>query len=115
MYKKDNPKLVENYRPIYLICIVSKIFKKKSMYVPLYNQFKNFLSKNQRGFVRKRSVMSNLLQFLKEMYVATDNDLTVAFYKDFSDAFDTMPDELLNSKPSDIGVIWCFLENLYNI
>ena len=55
VYKKDNPKLVENYRPLSLLCIESKIFE-KCMYVPLYNHFKNFLLKNQHGFVRKRSV-----------------------------------------------------------
>ena len=28
VYKRDDPKLVENYRPIYLICIENKIFEK---------------------------------------------------------------------------------------
>ena len=55
----------QNYRPISVLCIESKIFK-KCTYVPQYNILKNLLSKNQHGFVGKRSVMSNLLQFLTE-------------------------------------------------
>ena len=87
------------------------------MYVPLYNHFKNFLSKNQHGFIRKRSVMRFLLQFLNEIYVAMDKDPTaqvIAFYSDFSKAFDTVAHELLISKLCDIGVGECFLDILYD-
>ena len=44
-----------------------------------------------------------------------DNDPTaqvIAFYSDFSKAFDTMPHELLTSKLCDNGVGGCFLDIL---
>ena len=114
LYKRDNPKFVEKYRTLSLFCIERKIFE-KCMYVPLYNHFKNFLSKNQHGFVRKRSAMSNLLQFLNEIYVAMDNNSTaqvIAFCSDFFKAFDTVPHELLICKVCDIGVGGCLLDIL---
>ena len=59
--------------------------------------------------------MSNLLQFLNEIYVAMDNDPTtqvIEFYSDFFKAFDTAPNEQLISKLCDIGVGGCFLDIL---
>ena len=38
----------------------------------------------------------------------------IAFYSDFSKAFDTVPHELFMSKLSHIGVGGCFLEILYD-
>ena len=116
VYKKDNPRLVEKYRPISLLWIESKIFE-KSMYVPLYNHFKENPSKNQHGFVKKRSVMSILLHFLNEIYVTMDNDPTaqvIAFYSDFSKEVDTVPHKLLISELCDIGVGGCSLDIPYD-
>ena len=62
-------------------------------------------------------MMSNLLQFLNEIYVAMDNDpiaQVLAYYSDFSKAFDTVPYELLISKLCDIGVGGRFLDILYD-
>ena len=116
VFKEDNPKLIENFRPISLLCIESEIFE-RFMYMPLYNHFKNFLSKNQHGFVRKRSVMTNLQHFLTEIFVAMENDPTarvIAFYSDFSKAFDTVPHDLLIAKLCDIGLGGCFLDIIYD-
>ena len=75
------------------------------------------MSMNQHGFVKNRPVMSNLLHFWKEIYVAMDNDPTaraIAFYSDISKTFDTVTHELLISKPCDIVVGGCFLDILYD-
>ena len=66
-------------------------------YLPLYEHFKKNLTKDQNGFERKRSVMSNMLQFLRKFYSALDNDSKsdiVVFY-DFLKAFDKVPHKLL--------------------
>ena len=97
IHKENYPKDVENYRPIYLLNIDSKIFE-KCKYSPLYEHFKDHLSINQHGFVKKRSVMSNMLQFLNRIYKALDenpHDEIIAFYADFSKAFDKVPHKLL--------------------
>ena len=90
VYKKDSPKLVENYRPISLLCIDGRFSKSACTY--RYTTTSKTLSTNQHGFFRKRSVMGNLLQFLNENYVTKENDPTaqvIEFYSDFSKTFET--------------------------
>ena len=116
IHKKNDPKDVENYRPISLLNVDSKIFEKYT-YSPLYEHFKDHLSINQHGFVKKRSVMSNMLQFLNRIYKALDknpHDEIIAFYADFSKAFDKVPHNILLRKLSDIGVGGCLLEIIYD-
>ena len=116
IHKKNDPKDVENYRPISLLNIDSKIFE-KCMYSPLYEHFKDHLFINQHGFVKKRSDMSNMLRFLNRIYKALDenpHDEIIAFYADFSKAFDKVPLKLLLRKLKDIGVGGCLLEIIYD-
>ena len=87
------------------------------MYSPLYEHFKDHLSINKHDFVKKRSVMSNMLQFLNRIYKTLDenpHDEIIAFYADFSKAFDKVPHYLLLRKLSDIGVGGCLLEISYD-
>ena len=61
------------------------------MYPALYDHFIKFLTKRQLGFVKNRSVVTNMLSFLKEIYEANDKNAkkhVIAFYTDFSKAFD---------------------------
>ena len=112
VYKKGDKQLVKNYRPVSLLNIDSKVFE-KCLYDPLFLHFSFFLSRNQHGLVRGRSVQSNMLKFLKDIHEALDknsSDTVVAFYTDFAKAFDRLT-ELLN-KVSAIGVGGCFLDIL---
>ena len=87
--KKTDRRKVENYRPVSLLNIDSKILE-KCIYIVLYNHFQQFLTKSQHGFVRRRSVQTNMLLFLKRIYGALDHDPQseiIAFYTDFSKAF----------------------------
>ena len=59
IYKKGDRRLVTNYRPVSLLNIDSNIFE-KCMYEPLHEHFGKHLSKHQHGFVRGRSVTTNL-------------------------------------------------------
>ena len=109
IYKKDDRKLVENYRGISLLDIDEKIFE-KCMYEPLYKHFASYLSRHQHGFVRGRSVYSNMLRFLKDIHEALDrntDDYIVAFYADFSKAFDRVPHQHLLNKLCSIEVGGC--------
>ena len=52
------------------------------------------MTKHQHGFTKGRSVLTNMLSFLKEIYEALDNDSNaeiVAVYTDFAKAFDKVP------------------------
>ena len=107
-------RLVTNYRPVSLLNIESKIFE-KCMYEPLYEHFGKHLSKHQHGFVRGRSVTTNMLSFLQKIYEAMDkntSDNIVTFYSDFSKAFDKVPHKELLIKVGQIVVGGCFLEVL---
>ena len=83
------------------------------MYPALYDHFINFLTSSQHGFVENSSVVTNMLSFLKEIYEAIDKNAKnngIAFYTDFSKAFDKVPHYDLLQKTSNIGVGGCFLE-----
>ena len=83
------------------------------MYPALYDHFVKFLTRCQHGFVKNRSVATNMLSFLKEIYEAIDKNAenhVIAFYTDFSKAFDKVPHYELLKKMSNIGVGGCFLE-----
>ena len=63
--KKGERKLVENYRPVWLLNIESKIFE-KCIYEELSGHFSRFLSSKQHGFVPQRSVYTNMLLSIHE-------------------------------------------------
>ena len=114
IHKKGERKIVSNYRPISLLNIDSKVFE-AVMYKPLYEHFEKYMCQNQHGFMRKRSIVTNMLAFLKKIYCALDKnpkDEIVAVYTDFSKAFDTVPHEALLKKVAAIGVGCCFLDLL---
>ena len=114
IFKKGDRRSVENWRPISLLNIDSKVLE-KCMYEPLYNHFEQFLTHSQHGFTRGRSVMTNMLLFQNKIHKALDNnsqDDVVAFYTDFSKAFDKVPHFELLQKVANTGVGGCFLEVL---
>ena len=92
-HKKGDRRKVGIYRPVSLLDIKSKIFE-KCIHIALYNHFTVYLTKHQHGFVNHRSVLSNMFSFLKKIHEALDSDPNseiVAFYNDFSKAFDKVP------------------------
>ena len=89
IFEKGERRKVENYRPVSLLNIDSRILE-KCIYIALYKHFQKFLTKSQFGFVRKRSMQTIMLLFLKRIYEALDHDPhseVVAFYTDFSNVF----------------------------
>ena len=114
IFGKGDRRKVENYRPVSLLNINSKILD-KCINIALDNHFQNFLTKSQHGFVRRRSVQTNMLLFLKRIYEALDHDPQseiIAFYTDFSKAFDKVPHYELIQKLIDVGVGRWLLEIL---
>ena len=99
IHKKGEKRCVQNYRPVSLLDIESKILE-KCIYVALYDHFAFFLTEHQHGFVKNWSVFTNLITFLKKIHDALDNNPNsevFAFYTDFSRAFDKVSHfELLN-------------------
>ena len=116
IHKKEDRRIVGNYRPVSLLSIESKIFE-KCIYIVLYKHFIFYLTNYEHGFVKHRSVLSNMLSFLKKIHEALDSDpksKIVSFYTDFSKTFDKVPHYELIQKVSQIGVGGCLLEVLIN-
>ena len=81
------------------------------------DHFRKHLSICQRGFVKVRSVATNMVGFLQKIYQELDdnsNEQILAFKTDFSKAFDTDLHFELLKKVADIGVGVCLLEVLAN-
>ena len=90
VHKKNSRQLVENYRPISLLCISGKIFEKlmfDSMY--LFFNSNSLISVNQSGFRPGDSAINQLLSITSEIYEAFENyDEVRAVFLDISKAFD---------------------------
>ena len=75
----------------------------------------HFPAKHRHGFVENRSIFTNKITFLKKIRDALDNDPNselIAFYTDFSKAFDKVPHFKLLKKVANIGVGRCLLQVL---
>ena len=113
IHKKGCRASVKNYRPVTLLSIVSKVLK-RCMYDPIEKQFSDHLTTSQHGFVKKRSVVSNMLCFLNDVQVAFEGNTNSAYslYIDFLKAFDKVPHAELLIKVRRIGVGGCVLSLL---
>ena len=66
VYKSGDRSLVENYHPISLLCIVSKVLE-RLIYDQLLVFISDSLSPSQFGFLPGRSTLQNLLIFLSDL------------------------------------------------
>ncbi|RYA69761.1 reverse transcriptase family protein, partial [Enterobacter cloacae complex sp. 2DZ2F20B] len=95
--------MIENYRPISLICNFAKIFETILHKFISFN-IRSLITVSQHGFVNGRSTTSNLCEFTQ--FVADNLDakrqVDVA-YTDFSKAFDKLDHGLLHVKLRNFG------------
>ena len=99
--KKGNLLLVENYRPISLLCSISKIFE-AAVLEKIAPFIHPKISATQFGFMPNRSCLSALLSSYAYVFDSIDKNLPVdAVFLDFAKAFDTVPHNELLFK------LWC--------
>src|SRR3989441_13330468 len=116
LHKKGSREKPENYRPVSLTSIVGKIFESiiKDSIVAHLDQY-NLIVRNQHGFTRGKSCLTNLLDFFeivtKELDKGNDVDL---IYLDFSKAFDKVPYERLFKKLRFHGICGSILNWVKN-
>jgi len=106
IYKNKDKKLPQNYRPISLTSILGKTMERiiRDQIVEFLEE-NNYIQDSQHGFRRKRSCLTNLLDFFNEVITIYDNQRAVdIIYLDFSKAFDTVPHQRLIKKVENIGI-----------
>ena len=112
IWKSGNKNSVENYRPIYLLCITSKVLEKI-----IYNHLIHFavksVSTTQFGFLHSRSSLQQLLiLFNNVVNPLQKGHQTDVAYLDFSKAFDSVAHNELLYKLWSFGIagkLWMWI------
>ena len=98
VFKKGSKKLPDNYRPVSLLALCSKILE-KVVCEGLLQACLPALPSTQHGFLPKRSCVSNLTCFLEHCWTSlTKGSQTDAIYTDYSSAFTSVSHRLLLHK-----------------
>ena len=100
VYKKGDPRRISNYRPIFILPLVSKVFEKIA-----FDQMYSYLAKNhllndcQFGF-SKNNGCESALQYLLHCVIDSINKkyICIAIFLDYSKAFDTLSHLILCNK-----------------
>jgi len=104
VHKKESKRNVSNYRPVSLLCIVSKVME-RCVFNSIYPFLQNQISEHQHGFVSGRSSATQLSEMYHTVGSTLDNrGQTDVVFLDFAKAFDSVPHELLLHKLMSFGI-----------
>ena len=104
--KKEKRKNPENYRPISLTSVPCKLMEKLVRDIIVRHMTENNLFSNaQHGFIKGKSCVTQLLEFLEDIMQSIDNGNGVdVIYLDFCKAFDKVPHRRLLQKLYAYGI-----------
>ena len=110
LFKKGDPSSVTNYRPISLLCSVSKVLE-RLIFNHVSDHIFPHLSDKQFGFIPNRSCLQQLLSTFSIIYKNySSHNQTDIIFLDFCKAFDTISHHLLLHKLQNFGITG----NLFN-
>jgi len=104
VHKSGDKTSVKNYRPISLLCIVSKVLE-RLIYDKIISSVSNCITQYQFGFQSNASTQQQLLIYFNQLI--TSKDEIDSIYIDFRKAFDSVPHYELLVKLWNIGISGC--------
>ena len=112
IFKNGSISDLNNYRPISLISVFSKIMEKIiSLYLTQFLTSNNIINEYQFGFLENHSTSHPMIHMLNKIADALNKkEFTIGIFCDLSKAFDMVPINLLVSKLNKIGIRGSALE-----
>lgn len=106
LHKKDDPAIMDNFRPVSLLTAISKVFEKVA-----HTQLNDYFTQNklfypsQYGFRPDHSTELAALELVDRIHTDLDNKkCSVAIFMDLSKAFDTLDHDILLTKLQHYGI-----------
>ena len=106
VHKKNSRHIVQNYRPISLLCNASKVLE-RILYVDLYNYLtqNKLLTPANSGFKKGDGTINQLIYLIHNIYMGLENNKDVKLiFLDFSKAFDRVWHKGLIYKLERLGI-----------
>ena len=110
VYKGGLSSDVSNYRPISLTCVACKLMERIIVHDMLFYLLSHkLISKQQHGFLCRKSTTTNILETLNDWSLALNQRKGVAAaYIDYAKAFDTVCHDKLCHKLAAYGIAGTF-------
>ena len=112
--KKGDLSKITNYRPISLLCVLSKVLE-SIIYAKIIPFIYPQLNKSQFGFLQNRSCLTQLLSSFSQIYDSIENkNQCDVIYLDFRKAFDSVPHNELLFKLWRFGItgpLWLWFKH----
>uniref|UniRef100_A0A493SUA9 Reverse transcriptase domain-containing protein n=1 Tax=Anas platyrhynchos platyrhynchos TaxID=8840 RepID=A0A493SUA9_ANAPP len=116
IYKKGRRADLGNYRPVSLTSVPGKLMEQILLRVIMQHlQGKQAIRPSQRGFMKGRSCLTNLISFYDKVTRWVDEGKAVdVVYLDFSKDFDTVSHSILLKKLAALDLDWLMLHWVRN-